>query len=66
MGSRALDKKRLNVWVEADLYEAALEKAQQEDLTLSQVIRRFLRQYITAPAPEAPAAHEAEHLTENQ
>jgi predicted CopG family antitoxin len=41
-----METKRLNVWVEADVYEQALAKARSEDLSLSQVIRRFLRQYV--------------------
>lgn len=47
-----MEKKRLNVWVEADLYDQALERAKTEDLTLSQVIRRFLRQYILLDTPD--------------
>ncbi|MBN1921170.1 MAG: hypothetical protein JW892_08005 [Anaerolineae bacterium] len=50
-----MEKKRLNVWVEAELYDRALERAKTEDLTLSQVIRRFLRQYITLDKTDAPS-----------
>ncbi len=30
----------------SELFEAARAKAEQEDLTLAQVLRRFLREYI--------------------
>jgi len=41
-----MERKRLNAWVEVELYEQALAKAKSEDLSLSQVIRRLLRQYV--------------------
>lgn len=50
-----MEKKRLNVWVEAELYDRALERAKTEDLTLSQVVRRFLRQYIALVTTDAPS-----------
>ena len=37
---------RLSIRIPADLREAALHKAKREDLTLSQVVRRFLRKWI--------------------
>ena len=50
-----MEKKRLNVWVEAELYDRALEQAKTEDLTLSQVVRRFLRQYIALDTTDIPS-----------
>jgi len=50
-----MEKKRLNVWVEAELYDRALERAKTEDLTLSQVIRRFLRQYVALDTTDVPS-----------
>jgi hypothetical protein len=50
-----MEKKRLNVWVEAELYDRALERAKTEDLTLSQVVRRFLRQYVAQVTTDAPS-----------
>lgn len=50
-----MEKKRLNVWVEAELYDRALARAKTEDLTLSQVVRRFLRQYIALDTTDVPS-----------
>ncbi len=50
-----MEKKRLNVWVEEDLYDQALERARAEDLTLSQVIRSFLRRYVSPDIPDEPS-----------
>lgn len=50
-----MEKKRLNVWVEAELYDRALARAKTEDLTLSQVIRRFLRQYVALDTTDVPS-----------
>ena len=38
----------------SDLFEAALAKADREDLTLAQVLRRFLRQWVEEDKPEEP------------
>jgi antitoxin component of RelBE/YafQ-DinJ toxin-antitoxin module len=40
---------RLSIRVPRKLLDAALEKAKAEDLTLSQVVRRFLREWIQDP-----------------
>jgi hypothetical protein len=45
-------EKRLSVRIEADLLEAALKKAKKEDLTVSQVVRRFLRKWVRDDPPE--------------
>jgi antitoxin component of RelBE/YafQ-DinJ toxin-antitoxin module len=37
---------RLSIRIPAELREAALNKAKREDMTLSQVVRRFLRKWI--------------------
>jgi hypothetical protein len=44
--------KRLSVRIEADLLEAALKKAEAEDLTVSQVVRRFLRDWVKDDPPQ--------------
>lgn len=40
-----LKERRLNAQVPPELYEAAKVKAAAEDLSLSQVVRRLLREY---------------------
>jgi hypothetical protein len=37
-----------------ELFEAAMAKADREDLTLAQVLRRFLRQWVAEDEPEEP------------
>lgn len=37
---------RITIRVPQKLYDQAREKAQREDITLSQVLRRYLRQWI--------------------
>ena len=37
-----------------ELFEAARAKALREDLTLAQVLRRFLRQWVAEGKPEEP------------
>jgi predicted DNA binding CopG/RHH family protein len=37
-----------------ELFQAATAKAAREDLTLAQVLRRFLREWIKESAPEEP------------
>jgi predicted HicB family RNase H-like nuclease len=37
-----------------DLYEKAKEKAKREDITLSQVLRRCLREWADKDPPEEP------------
>lgn len=41
-----MKKRNLNVLVPKDLYEAAMKKARENDLTLSQVVRQALREFI--------------------
>lgn len=36
------------------LFEAAMAKAAREDLTLAQVLRRFLRQWVAEDESEGP------------
>jgi predicted DNA binding CopG/RHH family protein len=38
----------------SELFEAAMAKAAREDLTLAQVLRRFLRQWVAEDLPEEP------------
>ena len=38
-----------------DLYDKAKDKAQSEDVTLSQALRRFLRDWVTEGEPAATA-----------
>ena len=38
----------------SELYEAAQAKAEREDLTLAQVLRRFLRDWVQEDRPEEP------------
>ena len=45
-------EKRLSVRIEPDLLEAALKKAKAEDLTVSQVVRRFLREWVKDDPPD--------------
>jgi hypothetical protein len=49
-------QKRLSVRIEADLLEAALKKAEAEDLTVSQVVRRFLRDWVKDDPPQEEEA----------
>ena len=37
-----------------DLFEAARAKAEREDLTLAQVLRRFLREWVAEDPPKVP------------
>jgi hypothetical protein len=37
-----------------ELFEAARAKAEREDLTLAQVLRRFLRDWVKEDPPEVP------------
>ena len=37
-----------------ELFEAATAKAAREDLTLAQVLRRFLREWVTEGTSEEP------------
>jgi predicted HicB family RNase H-like nuclease len=45
-------ERRLVVRIEPELIEAAKVKAKAEDLTLSQVVRRFLREWIKDDPPD--------------
>ena len=54
VGVTMSDKKdvRLAIRISRKLREAALEKARREDLTVSQVVRRFLKQWTEEDPPE--------------
>ena len=45
--------KSYRIRMPTELFERALAKAKREDLTLAQVIRRFLREWVEDP-PEEP------------
>ena len=45
---------RLGIRISRELRDAALEKARREDLTLSQVVRHFLRDWVAQDPPEEP------------
>jgi predicted DNA binding CopG/RHH family protein len=47
-----MSQERFTVRVTEDLLEAAKEKAQREDLTLSQVIRHLLREWLAEDSPK--------------
>ena len=49
---------RLGVRIDSELLEAAKAKARAEDLTLSQVVRRFLREWIKDDPPEEREANQ--------
>jgi hypothetical protein len=38
----------------SELFDAAMARAAREDLTLAQVLRRFLRQWVAEDKPEEP------------
>jgi len=38
----------------SELFEAAMAKADREDLTLAQVLRRFLREWVAEDRSEEP------------
>jgi len=46
-------EERLTLRIDRELKEAARAKAEAEDLTLSQVVRRLLRKWITEDPPES-------------
>ena len=50
------DKKdvRLAIRISRELRDAATEKARREDLTVSQVVRRFLSRWVAEDPPEEP------------
>jgi hypothetical protein len=41
-----------------ELYDKAKDKAQSEDVTLSQALRRFLRDWVTEDVPATTAGSE--------
>jgi predicted HicB family RNase H-like nuclease len=43
---------RISVRVPRDLYDRAVAKAKCEDITLSQVLRRCLREWVKGDSPE--------------
>ena len=49
-----MDDARITIRVPRDLYEQAKEKAKREDITLSQVLRRCLREWVENPRKEGP------------
>ena len=46
-----MSRERINLVIGAELKKAAQAKAQAEDLTLSQAIRRLLRQWLMDDPP---------------
>ena len=48
-----MDDARITIRVPRDLYEQAKAKAKREDITLSQVLRRCLREWLKGQ-PEEP------------
>jgi len=46
------DERRLVVRIDAELLEAVKEKAQTEDLTVSQLVRRLLRNWLATDLPQ--------------
>ena len=48
------DDVRLGIRIPRELRDAALEKARRQDLTLSQVVRHYLRAWLAADPPEEP------------
>ena len=45
---------RLGIRISRELRDAAMEKARHQDLTLSQVVRHFLRDWVSQDLPEEP------------
>jgi hypothetical protein len=45
---------RLGIRISRELRDAALEKARREDMTLSQVVRHFLREWVAEDPPKEP------------
>jgi hypothetical protein len=43
---------RLSIRIPRDLHHAALERARRQDLTLSQVVRHYLRDWVEEDLPE--------------
>ena len=50
-GQRAADVRLRNIGVEDDLWAAAKARAASEGRSLSEVIRQFLREYVTPQPP---------------
>ena len=48
---KRIDDARLTLRVPQELYEQAKAKAEREDVTLSQVVRRFLREWVKDSQP---------------
>jgi predicted DNA binding CopG/RHH family protein len=44
-----MEEARITIRVSRDLYEQAKEKARREDITLSQVLRRALKEWLKDP-----------------
>ena len=41
------DRVRMNIWVKRSLYDGADEISEEDDVSLNDVVREALRQYIT-------------------
>lgn len=50
--------KRLSVRIELELLDEAHKKAEKEDLTVSQVVRRFLREWVKDDPPKEESKEE--------
>jgi predicted HicB family RNase H-like nuclease len=49
-----VEEPKISFRLPEDLYEKAKEKANREDITLSQVLRRCLRDWVEEDTPEEP------------
>lgn len=47
--SRIADKKMFSIQAESDLLEAFKDACENNDETQSQVVRRFMREYVSKP-----------------
>lgn len=45
-------KKRVTVRIPQDLYEKVMAKTKREDITISQIVRRYLREWIKEDGEE--------------
>ncbi|MBU0495884.1 MAG: BrnA antitoxin family protein [Chloroflexi bacterium] len=58
------DDARISTRLPRELYERAKTKAQREDITLSQVIRRCLRDWVDNDPPPDPPEEEQSPQTD--
>ncbi|MBU0492716.1 MAG: hypothetical protein KKA73_12305 [Chloroflexi bacterium] len=49
-----------------ELFEAALQKAKREDMTLAQVLRRFLRAWVAGELETPPHTELEEEIPEDE